>query len=701
MPTQIPMFAPTITAAAPRPNEWPRFRDASIIAVDLECKDEDIEELGPGCYRDDSYVCGIGVAIDHGPSVYLPVKHHGGGNVENPEAAWAWFRDNAGAYEGKVLGCNRYYDFCWEKVNGVLWPKAKRHYCVQILDTLINELERSARLDALCKRWGVPGKDKTALIEAAKAFGLKNPMAEMWKLPAGYVIPYNLSDTAAPLALFPKMMQKIAAMSLEELCDIEARVTPIIVDMRHRGVKVNEKKLQEIETWSIVEEKVQIAKIKHLTNRDVHLDSFNTNAAIGPVLESVGVAVPRGKKGKYKITENFLEHCPHELGKIVLRGKQMTNLRAKFSRPAAAHITKGRIHCVYNQTRSPKGDRSLEMVDDSDEDEKEENKGTRTGRFSAEHTNLTQVPSRQDWSTRFKDIFEPEEGYHWFSADFSQQEPRLATHWAAKLDLPGARKVAQAYHDDPLLDNHDYMSQQTGLERKRAKSIYLGLIYSMGEAKLCRELGLPTQYSVSWGPWRDKQERFFDEEWKALAFRQGLHEDNVYVYECAGTVGKEIIRQFHERAPFLRGLIQAAKKSGAKYGEIITLLGRHLHLPLTPGGKYDWVHKCLNMLIQGSAADQVKKSLVDTIEQIPHLYLQLVVHDSLQGSTKSRQEILSVVNIMRNAVISEYVPYRVDKTIGPSWGREMDLCYHHTCIEDAISSKKKYCPKHAPIMTAA
>lgn len=698
MPTQMPMFAPPVEWTAPKPSEWPRFADALRICVDLECKDEDIEELGPGCYRPDSYVCGIGVRIDKGPAVYLPVAHQGGGNVESPAQAWAWFRENAAGFTGEVVGTNRYYDFCWEKVNGVLWPKTRRHYDVQIMDTLINELQHSTRLDALCKRWGVEGKDKAKLIEAAKAYGLKNPMGEMWKLPAGYVGPYNLSDTKAPLELFPLLMAAIKKMKVDELCDIEAQVTPILVDMRHRGVRVNERKLQEIESWSIVEEKAQIARIKQLTGREVRLDGFNTAAEIGPVLESVGVSVPRGKKGNFSIKEKFLEFCPHEVGKVILRGKQMTNMRAKFTRPAHDHITAGRIHCVYNQTRSTKGDGSLQMGYEDDEDE--DSKGTRTGRFSAEHINLTQMPARQDWSARFKEIFEPEEGEQWWSADFSQQEPRLACHYAAELDLPGAKDFALAYRTDPLLDNHDYMSQQTKLERKKAKSIFLGLVYSMGGAKLCRELGLPTRFCVSWGPWADKQEKFFDEEWKALAFRQSLEEENVYVFETAGEVGQEIINQFHERAPFLRELVLAAKRNGKKYGEIITLLGRHLHLPLTPSGKYDWIHKCLNMLIQGSAADQIKKSMVDTIRDMPHLYLQLVIHDSMCGSTRSREEVLRVVHHMRNAFVSKHVPFRVDKTIGTSWGAEQDLCYHHTCIQDAISSKKKYCPLHAPAIAA-
>lgn len=690
------MFQPPSEWRAPKPEAWPRFRDAKRICIDFECKDEDIEELGPGCYRDDSFICGIGVGIDGGPMTYLPVRHLGGDNVENPAAAWAWFCENLSEFEGDVLGANLYYDLCWAKAKGAIWPKKRRFIDVQIMDTLINELERTARLDSMCKRWGVPGKDKSKLIEAAKAYGLKKPMQEMWKLPARYIGEYNESDLKAPLALFPLLSAKIEQMDMAQLFDIECRITPIIVDMRHRGIRVAEDKLVEFETWTMVEEKVQIEKIKKMTGRTVRLDSFNTSAEIGPVFEAAGITVPRGPKGGFSIKEKWLEHKAGDLGKIVLRGKQMTNARAKFTRPTMDHITHGRVHPVYNQVRSPKGDTSIEMFDEDDE----ESKGTRTGRFSAEHINITQVPSRQDWAPRYKECFLPEEGMQWFSCDFSQQEPRLVTHYANVLNLSGAKAISRAYFDDPLLDNHDYMAKQTGIERKKAKPIYLGLIYSMGGAKLCRELGLRTMWCVSWGPYRDRQERYFNEEWEARAFRQDLHEDSVYVFEAAGPEGRAIIEQFHERAPFLKELIAACKRNGKKYGEIITLLGRHLHLPTLPNGSYDWIHKCLNMLIQGSAADQVKKATVDVLEQMPYLFLQAIIHDSLAGSTPSRKQTLEVVNIMRNAIVSQYVPFRVDKTEGPSWGGERDLCYHYECIADAISSKQKYCPAHAPRIAA-
>ena len=60
------------------------------------------------------------------------------------------------------------------------------------------------------------------------------------------------------------------------------------------------------------------------------------------------------------------------------------------------------------------------------------------------------------------------------------------------MDYPKAKIAAQAYVDDPYIDNHQFMADITGLPRAQAKLIFLGLCYGEGGAKLCKQLGLPT-----------------------------------------------------------------------------------------------------------------------------------------------------------------------------------------------------------------
>lgn len=111
----------------------------------------------------------------------------------------------------------------------------------------------------------------------------------------------------------------------------------------------------------------------------------------------------------------------------------------------------------------------------------------------SEHPNLQQQPSRDDFAPFWRSIYLPEDGCMWAVADFSQQEPRILTHYAYITGKDGAKTMRDAYCNNPKTDNHDMMAKLTGLERKHAKQIFLGLCYGMGPGKLAMELGLPTE----------------------------------------------------------------------------------------------------------------------------------------------------------------------------------------------------------------
>ena len=121
-------------------------------------------------------------------------------------------------------------------------------------------------------------------------------------------------------------------------------------------------------------------------------------------------------------------------------------------------------------------------------------------------------------------------------------------------------------------------------------------------------------------------------------------------------------------------------------GQIRTLLGRlcHFHLwepnqfgvhkPLPheaalqehgPGIKRAFTYKALNKLIQGSAADMIKKAMLDLYNEgiIPLIQ----IHDELNISIKDKGEADKVIEIMQNAVNLE-VPNKVDYEKGKHWG---------------------------------
>lgn len=697
---QLPFaaFTPQKVWLPPRPEEWPAFGRAKRISFDLENKDEQLKLLGPGCFRKDSHVAGIGVAIDGGPRAYIPIAHKGGDNVENPDQVWRWVKDNAEQFEGDMIGCHVAYDLKWMGAKGVHFKKMRHAYDIIIMETLTYELHRQANMDAIAARLKIPGKDKQLLLKAAQDYGLKNPLAEMHKLPARYVADYNIGDLEMPLKAYPILLRKIEQMGCLELLAIETELTPILVEMYLLGVRVDVPRMERLEQWFVREEKKCCEEISAITCEQIRMGDCDNNNKIGPVLErALGLTFPRSPKGKKILLRDVTLAAlskKHDLVKLVHRARKLGTARA-FCPQTFDHLIGDRIHATYNQTRS-----TADTLSD-DPDIELDSTGARTGRMACTHINLTQIPGREAWGPEMRACFLPEEGMQWGSCDYAQQEPRLTTALAAKIGLPQAQVAAQAFLDDELLDNHTFMAQLTGLPRKKAKNIYLGLVYSMGEAKLCRELDLPTQYCVAVGGYKDRQEFFFKEEWEAMTFRQNeVTDEQVSVFECAGPEGKAIIDTFFKRAPFLPALAKLATREANKFGFVRTIMQRHIHFPVGDRGRYMDTHAALNGIIQGSAADQMKKAMIWVKRHYPHLLLHMQVHDMLGFSVPmglaGRRITKDIGRIMRYAHQDRWMRFRVDSANGRSWGEEEELCYEQWCTNDAKHKDEKWCPQHSP-----
>ena len=261
--------------------------------------------------------------------------------------------------------------------------------------------------------------------------------------------------------------------------------------------------------------------------------------------------------------------------------------------------------------------------------------------------NLQQIPARnEEIGPLIRGLFLPEEGEQWGSFDYSSQEPRIVVHYANLLKLRGADQFVSAYAEDPNTDFHQLAADIVGVPRKQAKTINLGLFYGMGVNKLAEQIGLDF------------------------------------------TSAKELFAVYHDKVPFVRELSSCVTAAADRKGVIRTLLGRRCRFdkwePRTFGSnkaysfeearqvygettllKRAFTYKSLNKLIQGSAADQTKKAMVDLFEAgiIPTIQ----IHDELALSISSRKQAETVMQMMQECV-ELAVPSLVDAEFGPSWG---------------------------------
>lgn len=636
----------------------PSWAGAKRIAIDCETKDPNLKQLGPGARDPEAYITGISFAIEDGPGAYLPMRHAGGDNLP-VEAVLAYIQDQARNFEGTVVGANLPYDLDFLASEEVEFKRAKWFRDVQIADPLINELHDSYSLQNIAKRWGFEGKDESVLRAAAADYNI-DPKKDMWVLPARFVGAYGEEDTRLPLAILRRQEREIEDQDLWGVYDLESRLLPVLVKLRRRGVRIDTAHLDRVERWALDQEAQQLAEVHRLTGHRINVGEVWAADRIAPALESIGVRVPRGApsktqpQGKPSIDKFLLGKIDHPVARALERARKVSKLN-QFGGSVRAHMVNGRIHCTFNQLRKQK------------DDEEEGTAGAAYGRLSCEHPNLQQQPARDDFAPMWRAIYLPEEGQLWASNDYSQQEPRMAVHYACLSrgiigDWAWRAAIAarDAYRNDPNTDNHQMMADMANIKRKQAKEIYLGLSYGMGGAKMCRALGLPTMMAV-----RGPRGRLIDAR---TPEGERLAAEGARRFEAAGPEGQALLDTFDSKVPFIKRMAKACETRAKAVGYITTLSGRRCRFPTDEHGNFDWTHKGLNRLIQGASADQTKQAMIALDDA--GLDMMIQVHDEIAFSVEDQKEAHRAAEIMKTCTPLE-LPSKVDVEIGRSWGHSM------------------------------
>ena len=599
------------------PEELKDLRGHKEIAIDLETCDPDLTVLGSGNVVGRGKIVGIAVAVE-GWSAYYPIAHEGGGNMDK-KLVLNWLQDLF-KQDSTFVFHNAMYDICWLKSSGIT-PPAKV-VDTMIAASLVNENRWSFRLNDLAKEYAGIGKDESVLQAAAREYGI-DAKKDMWKLPSMFVGQYAERDAESTLKLWHRMKIELSDQNLWPIFDTETKLFPCLVDMRFKGVRVDVEKADIIKKQLIEKENKILNKIKDLTGVSVELWAA---ASIAKVFDALKLPYDRTEKTNApSFTKNFLSNHPNEIAQGISYAREINKAHTTFIDTIVKHSHNGRIHADINQIRSDDG-------------------GTVTGRFSMSNPNLQQIPVRhKELGPLIRSLFIPEENHKWGVFDYSQQEPRILIHYAKLQRLDGINEIAQAYESGEA-DFHAAVAKMAGIERSQAKTINLGLMYGMGKNKLMAELGLMKE------------------------------------------AAEKLIAQYHKKAPFIKQLMQAVSRRADESGRIRTLGGRICHFDLWepttwgeglpkphaeaikeygPGIKRAGTYKALNRLIQGSAADMTKLSIIALSEAkiIPHIQ----IHDELDISVESNEHAKQIVEIMESSIKLE-IPNKVDYEFGDNWG---------------------------------
>ena len=605
------------------PSEFPDLRDAKQISIDLETKDPNIKTNGPGWATKDGHIIGIAVATGD-MSWYFPIRHERGPNMD-AKMALRWLQAQVKTDSLKIMH-NATYDAGWLRAEGV--EIHGRIIDTMITGAVVDENRLGYSLDYLARDYCQIRKDEKLLQFAAKEFGV-DPKAEMYKLPAKYVGTYAEQDAVATLKLWEALRSEVERQDLWSIWELENGLIRCMLDMRTRGVRVDLDKAETNKRFIQSKTKELRHSVEKMAGFEVEIWAANS---IAKMFDKLGMEYPRTEAGAPSFTKDYLNSHPAEVCQQIVKLREFDKADSTFIDTILKHERNGRIHTELHSTRRDEG-------------------GTVTGRFSSSNPNLQQLPARDpDIKKMIRGLFIPEEGTRWGSFDYSSQEPRLLVHFAAsipeQMQDPVVKTIVEEYHKGDV-DLHQMVADIAGITRKQAKTVNLGIMYGMGVGKLANQLGI------------------------------------------SDAEAKSIMQQHQERVPFVKQLASMASQRAEKYGQIRTLMGRLCRFDMWEPSTFGYnkpmpyeeaqkaygslgklrrafTYKALNRLIQGSAADQTKKAMLDCYNE--GLLPMLTVHDELCFSVESDEQAARIKEIMETGV-SLKIPSKIDQALADNWGQ--------------------------------
>lgn len=666
-PGQLDMFPPPSSWVGP--TELPHIPDGAFVAVDCETNDRGLQKgVGPGWVHNDGWLCGVSWAWQPEPGVidagYAPIRHPDT-TCFDQDLVIAWLEDLC--RRCRVVFQNATYDMGWTGVRPDM-PDDTHAMAV-----LLDENKVSYSLDAICASLGIPGKDETLLMEAVATHG-GNPRRikeHIWRLPAKYVGPYAEQDAIATLEAANRMLPQLEANGLMEAYRLETELSPHVLEMRRRGIRIdvdraeqNQSRLRQLAAAELDQLKEKIGHRREVTINDVRSPKW-----LEMVFGDLGIAFPRTpatekhEDGQPSFEKEWLERCPHPVGKHIAQARALHDGAEKFvGTYILEHLDRGRLHAEIHQLRSEEG-------------------GTRTFRFSYSNPPLQQmnradpdraspdhkdyVPGFIDIGTMIRECFVPEQGEVWSAPDYSQQEYRLIVHYAARLELRKSEVAVEKYTRDPKTDFHNFVVEMTGLVRKKAKDANFAKAFGAGIPKFAMMTGMTVDEAAEVMQTYDQELPFVSDLAKrcaAMAERKGY----IRLMDGRRCRFDDWEASWIPKDEWEQGRLAGHRMDACSREEALRRQSIDGHPWKGKRLKRSGTHKAGNRIIQGGAAIQTKKALLQCAKE--GLLPLLQMHDELCFSSGDERSANRPAEIMRD-IVPLLVPVKVDNEHGPDWGR--------------------------------
>jgi len=456
---------------------------------------------------------------------------------------------------------------------------------------------------------------KALTEEAVRGRGTKT-------VPLSDVAPESLLTFAGERAdlahqLSDSLSPLLAAHALETVYrELEMPLIPVLAAIERAGVRVHAGVLAT-QSAHIEQSLAQLtARIWELAG-----ESFNVNSPkqLGDVLfeklKLPGVK-KTGKTRSISTAADVLEELAlnHELPRLVLEWRGLHKLKSTYidALPLLVNPETGRVHTSFNQAVAA------------------------TGRLSSSDPNLQNIPIRTELGRDIRRAFVAAPDHVLISADYSQIELRVLAHMAGEPSLIDAFRAGEDIHDrtgrqlfgaDSGLDPHEL--------RSRSKMVNYAVLYGKTSFTLARDISVTQE------------------------------------------AAQDFVDAYFRGFPRVRAFIDRMLEEARQTGEVRTMAGRRRLVPNLVSRNFQMraqsEREAINMPIQGTAADILKRAMIDVHQALSARSLRtrmiLTVHDELlfEAPRQETDEAVSIVRDRMEGAATLDVPLTVEIGIADNW----------------------------------
>ena len=396
--------------------------------------------------------------------------------------------------------------------------------------------------------------------------------------------------------------------------NIELPLSTVLADMELTGIKVDTEYLHSIEINLKEQLDILEKEIYELAGGEFNIMSPGKLAKV--LFEDLAIPYPkRVKDNKYSTSKDILDKIRfvHPIVDKILEYRTIAKLYANYAVGLQAEVREdGRIHTIFTQTL------------------------TKTGRLSSISPNLQNIPASAEFSKLIRRAFIPDDNSKILASDYSQVELRIFAH------VSGAKNLIQAFvnnediHTKTASDIYKVsMEEVTKDMRRTAKAVNFGILYGISSFGLSEDLGIDI------------------------------------------STAKKFIDNYLETYPGIKEYMEKEKANAYTYGYVKTLMNRKRIVEELQSKNFmirsSGERIALNTPIQGTAADILKKAMVEIFDQFKKRNLKskmlIQVHDELVFNVVNDEidEVKAIVKDIMENTFKLSVPLKVEIEIGDNW----------------------------------